>query len=292
MLLSMTGYGSSSRTSDLAAVEVEVRSVNHRYSDILFRLPKGYHPLEEHLRPIVADYIQRGRVEIFVTIEEYRAKERTVRLDQGLLEGYLNAYRAAARLLGSDTPPDLDKLLAFPDVLTIEEEEADVDGVRPLVEAALREALSNLVNMRRAEGERLYSDIAHRLSKIEQIIQQMAERAPLAVDYFRTRLIERIREWREDVELDPSRLALEVALFADKANIDEELTRAQSHIAEFRKICATGSGIGRKLDFLLQELQREVNTIAAKAHDAQLAAWVVESKAEIEKIREQVQNVE
>lgn len=292
MLLSMTGYGSASRASDVAVVEVEARSVNHRFSDLLFRLPRGYQALEESLRPIVAEYVQRGRVEIFVTIEEYRAKERTVRLDRGLLEGYLKAYQAAAELLGSSAAPDVDKLLSFPDVLIVEEEETDVEAVRPLIEEALREALANLVSMRRAEGERLYSDIAHRLEILEQIIQRMAERAPLAVEHYRNRLIERIREWQDEVEVDPSRLALEVALFADKANIDEELTRAQSHIAEFRKICAAGSGVGRKLDFLLQELVREMNTIASKAHDAQLASWVVESKAEIEKIREQVQNIE
>ena len=287
----MTGYGSGVRSDDERAVKVEVRSVNHRFSDVSSKLPKGYQALEERIRRVVAEFVQRGRVEIFVTIEEYRAKERTVRIDPGLLEGYARAYREAAVLLGSDAKLEVDKILSFPDVLVVEETEADGEAVWPLVEGALRDALTGLVEMRRAEGERLFADIAHRLSKIEQIIQQMAERAPAVVEHYRTRLWERLKEWQPDLPLDEDRLALEVALFADRANIDEELTRAKSHITEFLNVCQAGGG-GRKLEFLLQELQREVNTIGSKAHDTQLSTWVVESKAEIEKIREQLQNIE
>lgn len=287
----MTGYGSAARSDSERAVTVEVRSVNHRYSDIVPKLPKGYQALEERIRRVAGEFVQRGRVEIFVSIEEYRAKERTVRIDRGLLEGYAWAFREAAALLGAEDTLDVDKLLAFPDVLIVEEREVDVDAAWPMIDEALREALDRLVAMRQAEGERLFADIAHRLRRIEQIIQQMAERAPSVVEEYRRRLWERSKEWLGEFPIDENRLALEVALFADRASIDEELTRARSHISEFLKVCKE-RGAGRKLDFLLQELQREANTIGSKAHDTHLAAWVVEVKAEIEKIREQVQNIE
>jgi len=291
VLLSMTGYGSATRSDGARAAKVEVRSVNHRFADVTVKLPKGYQALEERIRRLAAEFVQRGRVEIFVSIEEYQLRERTVRIDLGLLKGYARAYQEAAALLGSEAKPDVDKILSLPEVLVVEEAEVDAEAAWPLVEEAVREALQALVEMRRAEGERLYVDIANRLSKIEQIIQRMAERAPEVVEHYRARLWERIQEWQRDVPLDEQRLALEVALFADRANIDEELTRARSHIAEFFKACAE-RGAGRKLEFLLQELQREVNTIGSKAHDTALSGWVVEAKAEIEKIREQVQNIE
>jgi len=291
LLLSMTGYGSASRSSDAWAVKVEARSVNHRFIDVVAKLPKGYQALEERIRRVTAEYVQRGRVEIFVTIEEFRTKERTVRIDPGLLRGYAQAFREAAELLGRDADLEVDKILSFPDVLVVEEREVDVDAVWPLVEEALREALEGLAAMRRAEGERLFTDIAHRLEKLEQIIQRMEERAPEVVEHYRARLWERVKEWLGELPVDENRMALEVALFAERANIDEELTRARSHIAEFLNVCRVPAA-GRKLDFLLQELNREINTIGSKAHDAQLAAWVVEGKAEVEKIREQVQNIE
>lgn len=288
----MTGYGSASRADEKRSVKVEARAVNHRFSDIVLRLPKGYQPLEERLRKTASEYVQRGRVEIFVTVEEFGANERTVRLDQGLLKGYLEAFSAAAALLETRVSPSLETLLSLPGVLTLDEVDVDVEAAWPLLEEVLREALSELSRMRRSEGERLYADIVHRLSIVEQIIRQMAAKAPLVVEEYRSRLAERVREWMGDLPVDESRMALEVALFADKANIDEEITRALSHVVEFRRACQAEGGVGRKLDFLLQELQREVNTIASKAHDAEIAGWVVECKAEIEKIREQVQNIE
>lgn len=288
----MTGYGSGSRTDAQRSVKVEARAVNHRFSDIVLRLPKGYQALEERLRKVAAEYVQRGRVEIFLTVEEFGANERTVRLDQGLLKGYLEAFSAAAALLDTQASPDVETLLRLPGVLSVDEVDVDLDAAWPVIEEALREALSELTRMRRSEGERLYADIVHRLSKVEQIIGQMAAKAPLVVEEYKNRLAERIQEWMADGPLDESRLAMEVAFFADKASIDEELTRATSHISEFRKVCLTEGSVGRKLDFLLQELQREINTIASKAHDVQIAGWVVECKAEIEKIREQIQNIE
>ena len=249
----------------------EARSVNHRYSDICCGLPKGYQALEERIRRVAAEYVQRGRVEIFVTIEEYRAKERTVRLDHGLLKGYLEAFSGGRRSLGLPAEPDLDKLLAFPDVLTVEEVEVDVEAAWPLVEEALREAFSGLIGMRRSEGERLYVDIAHRLSKVEQIIQQMAARAPLVVDHYRTPV----------VRADPGVAGGSAPRRVQVGLGGRPLRRQGQHrrradpgdaatSPSFARCALTESGVGRKLDFLLQELHREMNTIASKAHDAQL----------------------
>ncbi len=277
-------------SSDAWAVKVEARSVNHRFIDVVAKLPKGYQALEERIRRVTAEYVQRGRVEIFVTIEEFRTKERTVRIDPGLLRGYAQAFREAAELLGRDADLEVDKILSFPDVLVVEEREVDVDAVWPLVEEALREALEGLAAMRRAEGERLFTDIAHRLEKLEQIIQRMEDG--------------RRRWWSTTGHaLGTGEGVAGGAPGGRKPHGagGSPLRRAGQHRRgahpgakphrEFLNVCRVPR-LGRKLDFLLQELNRKINTIGSKAHDAQLAAWVVEGKAEVEKIREQVQNIE
>lgn len=286
----MTGFGTGACASGEFGVKVELRSVNHRYLDVVARLPKGYQGLEERVRRIAQGLLHRGRLEIFVSIEEYRGKRRTVTLDKGLLEGYLKALREAAEEHSLSGALTADMLLALPDLFQVEEAEADAEEVWPLLERALREAFDELRGMRDAEGERLEKEILGRLAALSGLIDRIEERAPQVVSEYRAKLEGRIGQLLQEAPVDEQRIALEVALFAERANIAEEITRARSHLEQFREVCRQGAGVGRKLDFLIQELHREVNTIASKAAD--LASLVVEAKAELEKIREQVQNVE
>lgn len=291
MLSSMTGYGAGARASAEFGVKVELRAVNHRYLDVVIRLPKGFQSLEERVRRTAQEFVHRGRLEIFVSVEEYGGKRRTVNVDQRLLAGYVQALRDAAAEHGLVGALSVDMLPLLPDLFQVEEEEADAEGVWPLLEAALRDALGELRKMRRAEGERLEQEIQGRLDALVALLDQMSARAPQIVEEYRARLRSRIEQLLEAVPVDEQRLALEVALFAERADIAEEITRARSHLEQFRQACRDGGGgVGRKLDFLIQELHREVNTIASKAAD--LSPVVVEAKAELERIREQVQNIE
>lgn len=182
--------------------------------------------------------------------------------------------------------------MQVPDLIVLSDDELDEEQLWPLIETTVHDALQQLVAMRRAEGERLYDDISGRLAFIDEIVQEMAQRAPQVVESYRRRLVERIKEWDNEITVSEDRLAQEVVLFAEKANIDEELTRLRSHLVQMDKMCHSDEPIGRKLDFLLQEMFREINTIASKVHDLEIVSHVVSAKAEIEKIREQVQNVE
>lgn len=286
----MTGFGRGIRSSGEFGVKVELRSVNHRYLDVVVRLPKGFLSLEERVRRLAQEFVRRGRLEIFVSIEEYGGKRRTVIVDKRLLQGYVQALREAAAEYGLGGDLTVDMLLGVPDLFHSEEEEADVEGVWLLLEGALRDAFSELQGMRGAEGERLEQEIRSRLDAVSALLDAIEERAPQIVAEQRQRLSERIEQLLGAAAVDEQRIALEVALFAERSDISEEVTRARSHLAQLREACDLGVGVGRKLDFLVQELHREVNTIASKAAD--LASFVVEAKAELEKIREQVQNVE
>jgi len=292
MLASMTGYGSAAYSGEEYGAKVEVRTVNHRYCDVQVRLPKRYQSLEDRVRKVAADYIERGRAEIFVTVEEFHGKERTVRLDKGLLEGYRKAFSEAGALLGQSSPLTLEVLAGLEGLFVVEEAEIDAGAVWPVVEKAAREAFARLAEMRAMEGTRLQEDMLRRLGRVEELLGEIARRSPEVVEAYRVRLAERIGQLLPSEQIDEARLALEVALFADKSNIDEEITRARSHIEQFRAACFAREAVGRKLDFLLQELNREINTIGSKAQDSAISALVVEVKAELEKIREQAQNIE
>lgn len=288
----MTGFARAATADDKRSVKIEIRSVNHRYADIVLHMPKGYQGLEDKVRALVSRFVQRGRIEIFVWVEEFHGNERTVTLDQALLRGYMKAFTQAQQLTNQTDPLPLERLIDIPDLFRVEEEEVDAQAVWPLLNQALEEALRELQAMKEAEGRRLEDDISSRLRKVEQLIEEIQTRAPSVVVAYRDRLHQNIQRLAGGVTLDEERLAQEVAHFADKADISEELTRGLAHVAAMRETFATQGSVGRKLDFLLQELQREMNTTAAKANDAYLANLVVEAKAEIEKMREQVQNVE
>lgn len=288
---SMTGYGRCHIEEDGREMTVEVKSVNHRFLDISFRLSRTLSFLDDAVRKGVGARLARGHVDVFVSYANHRQDARQVRVDTALAVAYQDALRELGAAVGKEADLPLSEYTRLPDVLTIQEKEEDQQAVRELFERALSGALDGLVLMREQEGERMRADILEKIGNIERIRDRVAERAPLVVADYRDKLHQRIAALT-DGEIDEARLIMEVAIFADRAAIDEELVRLKSHAAAIRATAELAEPVGRKLDFLVQELNREVNTIGSKASDTLIAQAVVEAKGEIEKLREQVQNIE
>lgn len=288
---SMTGYGRCQIERDGRTMTVEVKSVNHRFLDISFRLARHLMFLDDAVRKGVSARLARGHVDVFVNYENHREDAREVRVDTALASAYQRAMNELSAVLGTEQSVSLQDYARMPDVLTVQEREEDQDAVRELFEETLSGALDALIAMRAQEGESMKADILDKIACIEEIREAISVRAPLVVEDYRVRLRERIAAMTEG-EIDEARLLTEIAIFADRAAIDEELVRLLSHTAQIRRTAEMAEPVGRKLDFLVQELNREVNTIGSKAMDAEIAQRVVQAKGEIEKLREQVQNIE
>ena len=288
---SMTGYGRCHIEEDGREMTVEVKSVNHRFLDISYRLSRTLSFLDDAVRKGVGARLARGHVDVFVSYANHRQDAKEVRVDTALALAYQKAVAELSNALGREADLPLSDYTRLPDVLTVQEKEEDQQTVRQLFERALSGALDGLVAMREQEGERMRADILEKIGNIESIRDGVAERAPLVVAEYRDKLHQRIAALT-DGEIDEARLITEVAIFADRAAIDEELVRLLSHAAAIRETVELPEPVGRKLDFLVQELNREVNTIGSKASDTAIAQAVVRAKGEIEKLREQVQNIE
>lgn len=288
---SMTGYGRCHIEEDGREMTVEVKSVNHRFLDISYRLSRALSFLDDAVRKGVGARVARGHVDVFVIYANHRQDAKEVRVDTALALAYQKAVAELSASLGREEELPLSDYTRLPDVLTVQEKEEDQQTVRALFERALSGALDGLVAMREQEGERMRADILEKIGNIESIRDGVAERAPLVVAEYRDKLHQRIAALTEG-EIDEARLITEVAIFADRAAIDEELVRLLSHAAAIRETVELAEPVGRKLDFLVQELNREVNTIGSKASDTTIAQAVVKAKGEIEKLREQVQNIE
>ena len=288
---SMTGYGRCHIEEDGREMTVEVKSVNHRFLDISYRLSRTLSFLDDAVRKGVSARLARGHVDVFVSYANHRQDAKEVRVDTALAMAYRQALGELAAAVGKEPEIPLADYTRLPDVLTVQEKEEDQQAVRALFERALDGALDGLIGMREQEGERMCEDILEKIGNIERLRDGFAERAPLVVCEYRDKLQQRIAALTEG-EIDEARLLTEVAIFADRAAIDEELVRLKSHAAAIRETAALTEPVGRKLDFLVQELNREVNTIGSKASDTAIAQAVVSAKGEIEKLREQVQNVE
>ncbi len=291
---SMTGYGRFHQEVDGREITLELKSVNHRFLDVNLRMPRGLLFLEDTVRKALAQRLSRGHVDVFVTYRNGRADARAVTVDAALAGAYLAALEELGQVVAGTGVLDdrsLMRVAAMPDVLVVSEKEEDAAAVTALCVSALGGALDALCAMRADEGEALSRDLAARLDNLAGIAERIGTRAPLVVTEYQVKLTARLAELLQ-APPDPQRLAQEVALMADRAAIDEELVRLGSHIAQMRACLEQKEPVGRKLDFLVQELNREFNTIGSKASDLTIAALVVEAKAEVEKLREQVQNIE
>ena len=292
MISSMTGFGRATVASDGREITIELKSVNHRYLDLAFRMPRHIGFIEDVLRQLLTGQLSRGHVDIFVNYRNTRTDARAVVIDEALMGAYLSAARKAAAQYELRDDITLSAAMRFPDVTDVIEAEEDRDAVAALAREAALRAVTAMKRMRAGEGERLCNDLLNRVTTVESIAGKIDVRAPFVVEEYRTKLSERIESMLGGVEVDLTRLATEVALFADKASINEELVRLASHITEMRKVLGADEAAGRRLDFIVQEMNREFNTIGSKANDAEITSLVIAGKGEIEKIREQVQNIE
>ena len=288
----MTGFGTATAQAPGGRLTVEVRSVNHRFSEIQIRLPKDLSALEEPTRAMVQGKVQRGRVEVIVTREDGTRRPKAVRVDLELAAAYAQALREIAGTVGATGEVTLAQLAALPDVLRVEDDRGEVETLRPALEAAVAEATDALVAMRTSEGRRMASDLLDRLAAIGRLLETVNERSSDVVRVYSDRLRARLAELLAEVPIDEARIATEIALFAERSDISEELVRLRSHIAQFRQTVGEDGAVGRKLEFILQEMGRETNTIGSKANDLEITRAVIAMKSELESLREQVQNIE
>ena len=292
MIRSMTGYGRARRTINGRDVTVEVRSVNNRYLDCTVKMPRAYVFAEDGVKALVQKTVSRGKVDVFITIDSTSADATAVTVNEPLARSYAQALGRLQEMLGLHEEISAVTLAKFPDVLTVTRAEEDLESVAADIAAVTAEALTSYNDMRAVEGEKLAEDILGRLNTIEATVGKVEERSPQTVAAYRERLENKMREVLQSTAIDEGRILTEAAIFADKIAVDEETVRLRSHIAQLRAMLHGSEPVGRKLDFLIQEVNRECNTIGSKCNDLAIAQDVVNMKAEVEKIREQVQNVE
>jgi uncharacterized protein (TIGR00255 family) len=292
MIKSMTGYGRGEAESNGQRFVVETKAVNHRYSDIYVRMPKQFHYLEDKIKTEVKKYISRGKVDVYLTSSSGSQSGRSVEVDYRLAEELINALlnlKAKYKLSGDIT---LDNMLSYPEIFIIKEDEEDPDAIWLTVNTALHQALNELAEMRAKEGAALAEDLKSKTEHILNEIDNIAQFSEEMIANYRQQLHTHIESLLNGISVEPERLEAEVIIYADKCSIDEEIVRIKSHIKQFRNNLETDEPVGRKLDFLLQEINREINTIGSKSNNVNIATGVVEVKTQLEKIREQVQNIE
>lgn len=292
MIKSMTGFGRAQETVDGMTVTVELKSVNHRYFEFTAKVPRTYGFLEEKLKSFLNARVSRGKMECYVSIENLEESDMEVVVSPSLAKGYVDALRTLSETFGLKEDYSAISIAKFPDVLTLRKAPADEEKIWNAVQKVTELAVERFVTMRETEGEKLRADI---LSKADTILEHVAfveSRSPQTVREYHEKLRQRMEELLENTQVDEQRLLTEAAIFADKVAVDEETVRLRSHISQLREFLNADEPIGRKLDFLVQEMNRESNTIGSKAQDVEIAKRVIAIKAEVEKIREQVQNIE
>ena len=291
-ILSMTGYGSAKGTVEGLNITAELKSVNNRYLDVSVRLPRGFLFAEEAIKAAVQQHISRGKVDVFLTVDSSQAADTVVRVNEPLLRAYLDALDSISAEHGLQNDVTALSVARFPDVLSVEKAEADQDALRAGLVSLMDEALAEYDRMRLREGQKLREDVEGRLVTIEALVTEVETHAPETVEAYHNRLRQKLESVLEGKDVDEARVITECAVFADRVAVDEETVRLRSHIAQMRQMLAAGSPFGRKADFLIQEFNREANTIGSKCQNADIAKVVVDLKSEIEKIREQIQNIE
>ena len=292
MIKSMTGFGRCEVLKDSRKFTVELKSVNHRYLDVNIRMPKKLNFFETSIRTLLKSYADRGKVDIFITYEDLSQSQVSVKYNAALAAEYLKYLNQMAEEFSLDNDVRVSTLSRYPEVFTMEECSEDEDELWNGLKEALEGAFSQFVEMRTKEGERLKEDILLKLDLLSEQIRFIEERSPQIIAEYRTKLEEKMRELLEDTQIDDNRIAAEVILFADKICTDEEVVRLKSHIQHMKETLEESNGIGRKLDFIAQEMNREANTILSKANDLDISNRAISLKTEIEKIREQIQIIE
>lgn len=292
MVRSMTGYGRETAESESWKVTVEIKSVNNRFLDVSVKMPKQYNPLEELIKKEISAVLSRGHVDAYITVEEIGEAKQSIAVDKDLALDYCRAMQELSDITGIPYQMTLKDVASYYGVLTAQKEESDLDELWNTMSDAIKGALKQLFEMRVIEGEKLAADILARIDILAMIREKILVRSPLVLSDYREKLTRRIEEVLGEIEIDHDKILNEVAFFADKADIAEELTRLLSHFDQFKSNLAKDEPVGRKLDFILQEMNREVNTIGSKANDTEISHLVIEAKGELEKIREQVQNFE
>ncbi|MBP0960249.1 MAG: YicC family protein [Oscillospiraceae bacterium] len=292
MIKSMTGYGRGQATVDGTDILVEIKSVNNRYYDFSARLPRMYGYLEEKLKTFLSGSISRGKIEVSVSIYNSGSKSEEISINLDVANGYINALREANETLGLTDDITLSYVSRFPEVFIvkkiIEDEESVWNNIKPVAE----EAVAKFVSMRETEGEKMKEDLSSRLDFILSKVEEVEKLSPATTENYRNRLYQKLKDILSDNNIDEQRILTEAAIFSEKVAVDEETVRLRSHISQFRELLETNEPVGRKLDFLVQEMNRESNTIGSKAQDIAITKIVVDVKSEIEKIREQIQNIE
>jgi len=292
MIKSMTGYGSAKGDCGGLEISVEVRSVNARYLDCTIKMPRVFSAIEETLKAVIQKHISRGKIDAYVSIDSSAAYDMEIKLNRPLAEAYVSVLRTMAVDYGLSGDVEVIDVARFPDVLRAEKREYDPDRLGGDISKILESALSGFNDMRIREGQKLYEDISARLDEIERLTTATEEISPRTVMEYRKKLGIRMSEVLQTAGIDEARILTEAAIFADRVAINEETIRLRSHISQLREMLRSGEPVGRKIDFLLQEFNREANTIGSKGNDAEMSRVVVDLKAEIEKVREQAQNIE
>ncbi|MBQ2931738.1 MAG: YicC family protein [Clostridia bacterium] len=291
MLKSMTGFGRAEKTVDGFTIKVNMKSVNHRYMDASIKVPKYYTFVEDKIRQQATKYISRGKVEIFVAVERTEDSNKKVVLDKAVAQNYIDALKSMKKL-GLKDDVKISTIAQYHDIFRLENDETDEEYIANLISEVFDEAAKDFVNMRINEGKNMEKDILSHLDILFENLCLVEKRYPAIIDEYKARLERRISEVLEDKNVDEQRIVTEVAIFAEKSDIGEETVRLRSHINEFKKAIDTDLPIGKKLDFMIQEMNRETNTMGSKANDVEISKIIVDMKSEIEKIREQIQNIE
>ena len=292
MIRSMTGYGNAKGTVAGLSLSVELRSVNNRYLDLNIKLPRGFLFAESAVKAYIQDRVSRGKVDVFLTLDSVESDQTRIRVNDRLAAAYREAVYAIGSELELPVPLNALDIARFPDVLSLDKEELDQETFLEQLKPLLELAIGDFNQMRTREGAKLKDDLLEKADRIEALVREVELQSPRTVQAYRLRLENKLREVLEDTSVAEERLITEAAIFADRIATDEETVRLHSHLSQLRTLLDHGSPIGRKLDFLIQEFNREANTIGSKCQDSEIAYIVVELKSEIEKIREQVQNIE
>ena len=289
---SMTGYGRGEHIAEERKFTVEMKSVNHRYNDMSIKLPRSLASLEDKIKKRIMRDVFRGKTDVYISFETFSAADVEVKLNETLAAAYIEKLNLLEEKFGLESSSKLGLVAKFPDIITVEKAQQEEAVIWDALSPALDEAVEKFVSMRTVEGENLKKDILLKGERIKTLVAEVKERSPLVVVEYQEKLMNRLKDLMGGVDVDPQRIATEVAVFADRGCVDEEVTRLESHLVQLKDILEGGGQVGRKLDFLVQEMNRESNTIASKANDIQIVKATIELKSEIEKIREQMQNLE